>query len=182
MEIVWTDDVEPRASISDAQVGPQRFQRSFRDIPHYGVTGVAGHNAYLGNLDALRDWGHARDYVDMQWRMLQQDKPEDFVIATGEQHSVRSFVDLAAANVGVVLTWHGQGDEEYATIKSIDNDVVQSKVGDKVVAVSPEFYRPAEVESLLGDPAKAKKELDWHPQTSFQQLVDEMMQYDFERN
>jgi GDPmannose 4,6-dehydratase len=137
---------------------------------------------YLGNLDALRDWGHARDYVDMQWRMLQQESPEDFVIATGEQHSVRSFVSLSAATVGVELEWHGQGDQEYATIASINNKEIKSKVGDKVVAVSPDFYRPAEVESLLGDPSKAMKMLKWQPQTTYQQLVNEMMQYDFSRS
>jgi len=134
---------------------------------------------YLGNLDALRDWGHARDYVQMQWMMLQQDKPVDFVIATGEQHSVRDFVNLAAKKVGVALDWHETGDKEYATIASVDNDQITVNVGDKVVAVSPDFYRPAEVESLLGNPAKAKELLGWTPATSFEELVSEMMQQDF---
>lgn len=134
---------------------------------------------YLGNLDALRDWGHARDYVEMQWMMLQQDAAEDFVIATGEQHSVRDFVNAAAAHVHVSLNWHGKGDAEYATIASINNEKVTAQVGDKVVAVSADFYRPAEVESLLGNPAKAKKLLNWTPTTSFQDLVAEMMQQDF---
>jgi len=133
----------------------------------------------LGNLDALRDWGHARDYVEMQWMMLQQKTADDFVIATGVQHSVRDFVNAAAAHVSVSLDWHGSGDAEYATIASVDNDKVTAKVGVKVVAVSPEFYRPAEVESLLGDPAKAKKLLNWTPTTTFSDLVAEMMQQDF---
>lgn len=136
---------------------------------------------YLGNLEALRDWGHARDYVKMQWMMLQQEQPDDFVIATGEQHSVRDFVNLAAKNVGVTLQWQGKAEEEYATISSIDNDKITAEVGDKVVAVSTDFYRPAEVESLLGDPKKAKELLNWTPATSFTELVSEMMEYDFNR-
>lgn len=134
---------------------------------------------YLGNLDALRDWGHARDYVEMQWMMLQQETPDDFVIATGVQHSVRDFVNAAAAHVNVKLEWHGSADAEYATISSIANDKVTAKVCDKVVAVSSEFYRPAEVESLLGDPSKAKDLLNWVPTTSFEELVAEMMEKDF---
>lgn len=134
---------------------------------------------YLGNLDALRDWGHARDYVEMQWMMLQQKTADDFVIATGVQHSVRDFVNAAAAHVNVSLDWHESADAEYATIASVDNDKVTSQMGDKVVAVSPEFYRPAEVESLLGDPAKANKLLKWTPNTSFADLVAEMMEHDF---
>ncbi len=136
---------------------------------------------YLGNLDALRDWGHARDYVMMQWMMLQQDKPDDFVIATGQQFSVRDFVNAAAKHVEVTLAWHGTGESEYATIESIGSVAIAANVGDKVVAVSPEFYRPAEVESLLGNPQKAKDKLGWTPATSFEQLVADMMENDFKR-
>ncbi len=136
---------------------------------------------YLGNLDALRDWGHARDYVMMQWMMLQQDKPEDFVIATGQQFSVRDFVNAAAKHVEVDLEWHGTGEAEYATIRKIGSVAITAKIGDKVVAVSPEFYRPAEVESLLGNPQKAKDKLSWTPATSFDQLVADMMENDFKR-
>ncbi|WP_445492842.1 GDP-mannose 4,6-dehydratase [Rhodopseudomonas sp. RCAM05734] len=124
---------------------------------------------YLGNLDAKRDWGHARDYVEMQWRMLQQDIPEDFVIATGEQHSVREFVDLAANEIGMKLRWEGEGIEEKGY------DVASGKC---IVAVDPRYFRPTEVASLLGDPSKAKRKLGWVPTTTFPQLVSEMMQAD----
>jgi GDPmannose 4,6-dehydratase len=134
---------------------------------------------YLGNLDALRDWGHAQDYVKMQWMMLQQDEPEDFVIATGVQHSVREFVSLAAQYVGVGLNWHNSGEHEYAEIATVDNPLIKSAVGDKVVAISEEFFRPAEVDTLLGDSAKAKKKLNWSPVTSFEEMVAEMMDNDF---
>ena len=134
---------------------------------------------YLGNLEALRDWGHAKDYVKMQWMMLQQEKPQDFVIATGVQHSVREFVNAAAAVVGVTLSWQGVADQEFARIESIDNKNIKSKVGDKVVAVSPKYYRPAEVDTLLGSPEKARRLLNWVPSISFEEMVDEMMQKDF---
>ena len=124
---------------------------------------------YLGNLNALRDWGHARDYVKMQWLMLQQETPEDFVIATGEQHSVREFVELAAKEIGIQIRWEGQGEEE----KGYD-----SQTGKCIVAVDPKYYRPAEVETLLGDPSKARQKLGWVPTTSFQELVAEMMRED----
>ncbi|MEJ8293838.1 GDP-mannose 4,6-dehydratase [Delftia tsuruhatensis] len=124
---------------------------------------------YLGNMNALRDWGHARDYVEMQWLMLQQDKAEDFVIATGEQHSVREFVDLAAKEVGIQIRWQGEGVEE----KGFD-----IATGKCIVAVDPRYFRPAEVETLLGDPTKAKEKLGWVPRTSFQELVSEMMRED----
>jgi GDPmannose 4,6-dehydratase len=124
---------------------------------------------YLGNMNALRDWGHARDYVQMQWLMLQQETPEDFVIATGEQHSVREFVELAAKEIGIQVRWEGQGENE----KGYD---VQT--GKCIVAVDPKYYRPAEVETLLGDPTKAKQKLGWVPTTSFQELVSEMMRED----
>ncbi len=120
---------------------------------------------YLGNLDALRDWGHAKDYVEMQWLILQQDQPEDYVIATGEQHSVREFVELACAEVEIALTWKGEGVEE----KGYDS------AGKCIVAVDPRYYRPTEVETLLGDPSKAKNNLGWVPKISFQALVQEMM-------
>ena len=123
---------------------------------------------FLGNLSALRDWGHARDYIEMQWLMLQQEKPEDYVIATGEQHSVREFVDLAAAELGMRLTWHGEGVHEHAL----------DATGRKVVAVDPMYFRPTEVETLLGDPGKAQRQLGWTPRTSFAALVREMAQAD----
>lgn len=124
---------------------------------------------YLGNMDALRDWGHARDYVEMQWLMLQQDTPEDFVIATGEQHSVREFVELAAKEIGIDVRWEGTGVDEKGF------DVATNKC---IVAVDPRYFRPAEVETLLGDPSKAKNKLGWVPKTSFSELVAEMMRED----
>ncbi|GEA07080.1 GDP-mannose 4,6-dehydratase [Alteromonas sp. KUL42] len=123
---------------------------------------------YLGNLDALRDWGHARDYVEMQWLMLQQDQPEDFVIATGVQYSVREFVNIAAKELGMSIRWEGKGVDE----KGYDEN------GKCIVVVDPRYFRPTEVETLLGDASKAKKKLGWEPQTSFEQLVREMVQSD----
>lgn len=136
---------------------------------------------HLGNLDARRDWGHARDYVQMQWLMLQQEKPEDFVIATGEQHSVRDFVDAAAAEIDLRLSWQGTGVDEIGIIKSLPEDATELKhlkVGDVVVRVDPRYFRPTEVETLLGDPSKAKNELGWVPTTTFSELVAEMMRSD----
>ena len=124
---------------------------------------------YLGNLDALRDWGHARDYVQMQWLMLQQEKPEDFVIATGEQHSVREFVEIAANELGIRIRWEGSGVEEQG---------FDDATGKCIVAIDPRYYRPTEVATLLGDPSKAKQKLGWTPTTTFQQLVTEMMSED----
>jgi len=124
---------------------------------------------YLGNLDALRDWGHARDYVEMQWLMLQQDQADDFVIATGVQYSVRQFVDTAAKQLDIRITWTGNGVEEIGT----DAD------GKVIVKVDPRYFRPTEVETLLGDPTKAKEKLGWVPQTSFDELVSEMILEDF---
>ena len=123
---------------------------------------------FMGNLDAKRDWGHARDYVEMQWRMLQQDKPQDFVIATGIQYSVREFIVRCAIHLGMDLRWEGEGIEE----KAFDR---QGKV---VVSIDPHYFRPTEVETLLGDPSKAKRELGWEPTTTFEELVVEMVQED----
>ena len=121
---------------------------------------------YLGNLDAKRDWGHARDYVEMQWLMLQQDEPEDFVIATGKQYSVREFVEAAAHELGMAIEWQGKGVEE----KGIDTET-----GKTIVQVDPRYFRPTEVETLLGDPSKAKEKLGWTPKTEFKELVKEMI-------
>ena len=129
---------------------------------------------YLGNLDALRDWGHARDYVEMQWLMLQQETPEDFVIATGQQYSVRAFVDAAAAELGMVIRWEGQGVEE----KGYWVNGPSERNGQPVVAVDPRYFRPTEVETLLGDPTKAQQKLGWTPRTSFAALVAEMVRED----
>ena len=125
---------------------------------------------YLGNFSAQRDWGHARDYVEMQWRMLQQEQPEDFVIATGMQHSVREFVTLAAEIIGIKLRWQGEGVEEMASIE-----------GGAVVAVDPTYFRPTEVETLLGDPSYAHQRLGWKPTTSFEDLVKEMVEADLQQ-
>ena len=123
---------------------------------------------YLGNLSALRDWGHARDYVEMQWRMLQQEQAEDFVIATGVQHSVREFVTLAAEMLHIRLTWVGEGIDE----KAVDEN------GSTVVSVDPRYFRPSEVETLLGDPSYAHERLGWKPKASFEELVKEMVDAD----
>jgi GDPmannose 4,6-dehydratase len=133
---------------------------------------------YLGNLGAKRDWGHARDYVEMQWLMLQQEAPEDYVIATGEQHSVRDFVDLAARELGMELSWHGDGVDEYAVVDSVRADVQGVRSGDRIVAVDPRYFRPTEVETLLGDATKAREKLGWTPQVSFGELVSEMVRED----
>lgn len=123
---------------------------------------------YLGNLDARRDWGHARDFVEMQWLMLQQEKPEDFVIATGVQYSVRQFIDAAAQELGIQLNWNGQGVEE----TGVDQN------GKIIVRVDPRYFRPTEVETLLGDATKAQEKLGWMPKTTFQELVSEMVRED----
>jgi GDPmannose 4,6-dehydratase len=134
---------------------------------------------YLGNLDAMRDWGHAKDYVEMQWLMLQQEKPEDFVIATGKQYSVRNFVEWSAAELGIVLSFHGKGLEEYAQVAFIEkNSSTACKVGDIIMRVDERYYRPAEVETLLGNPAKAKDVLGWQPTISARELCSEMIQAD----
>lgn len=123
---------------------------------------------YLGNMNAKRDWGHAKDYVRMQWMMLQQDEPEDFVIATGVQYSVRDFVNLAAKEVGIEITWRGEGIQETGSDQN----------GNVIVRVDPRYFRPTEVETLLGNPAKAKEKLGWTPKISFEELVAEMMRED----
>jgi GDPmannose 4,6-dehydratase len=124
---------------------------------------------YIGNLDARRDWGHARDYVEMQWLMLQQDEPDDYVIATGKQHSVREFIELAAKEVGITIRWEGQGVQE----KGID-----ANSGLELVCIDPRYFRPTEVETLLGDCSKARQQLGWEPKTTFPQLVKEMVAMD----
>ena len=133
---------------------------------------------YLGNMSALRDWGHAKDYVEMQWLMLQQEVAEDFVIATGVQYSVREFVDLAAKELGITLSFEGEGENEIARITAVNNADAKCKVDDIVVRVDPRYFRPTEVETLLGDASKAKDKLGWTPKISFQELVSEMMRED----
>jgi GDPmannose 4,6-dehydratase len=138
---------------------------------------------YLGNLAALRDWGHARDYVQMQWLMLQQDTPEDFVIATGVQYSVRQFVEFAARELGVTVAFSGQGEQEIGTVARVEpvggEMKAKCKVGDVIVRVDPRYFRPTEVETLLGDPSKAKAKLGWTPVTTFAELVREMVEADY---
>lgn len=134
---------------------------------------------YLGNIDALRDWGHAKDYVRMQWMMLQQDVPEDFVIATGVQYSVRQFIEWSAAELGITLSFEGEGLEEVAVVKSIEGEDAPSlNVGDVVMRIDPRYFRPAEVETLLGDPSKAKAKLGWEPEITVQQMCSEMVAHD----
>ncbi len=144
----------------------------------------------LGNLDARRDWGHARDYVELQWRMLQQETPDDYVIATGVQHSVRDFVRKAAETLGIGVEFHGSGLEEKGVVISLEADKLNAllpgnsrmsfpfREGDVIVVVDPRYFRPTEVETLLGDPAKAKEKLGWEPATSFDELVREMVEAD----
>jgi len=132
---------------------------------------------HLGNLDALRDWGHARDYVEAQWLILQQAEPDDFVVATGEQHSVRDFVTRAAADIGIVIDWCGSGLDAHGVVASAPADS-HARVGQRIVAVDARYFRPSEVETLLGAPAKAQAKLGWTARTSFAELVSEMMQAD----
>ena len=136
---------------------------------------------YLGNMDALRDWGHAKDYVRMQWMMLQQDQPEDFVIATGKQISVREFVRLSAAEVGISLAFSGTGVDEVGTVTKIEGDNAPAvKVGDVLVRVDPRYFRPTEVETLLGDPSKAKSKLGWVPEITVEEMCAEMVASDLQ--
>lgn len=132
---------------------------------------------YLGNLEARRDWGHARDYVEMQWLMLQQQVPKDYVIATGIQHSVRDFIEHAAGDLCIAIEWRGSGASEHGLVASAPPDSAL-KPGQQIVAIDPRYYRPAEVETLLGDATKARRELGWTPKTTFAELVTEMMQAD----
>jgi GDPmannose 4,6-dehydratase len=135
---------------------------------------------YLGNLDSLRDWGYAKDYVECMWLILQHETPEDFVIATGVQHTVREFATLAFRHAGIELRWEGEGVEEKGIV--VESRDPRVKSGDVVVAVSPDFYRPTDVVNLLGDPSKAKRELGWNPQrTSFEQLVELMVAHDMKK-
>mgnify|MGYP002550963491 CR=1 FL=1 len=145
---------------------------------------------YLGNMDAKRDWGHARDYVEMQWLMLQQEQADDFVIATGRQFSVRDFVNTAASEVGLTLTWRGEAVDETGIVEAVDVSKLQQaadnreglefhvKPGDVIVRIDPRYFRPTEVETLLGNPAKAKEKLGWEPSTSFEDMVAEMIRED----
>ena len=137
---------------------------------------------YIGNMDALRDWGHAKDYVRMQWMMLQQDKPQDFVIATGVQYSVRDFICKSAARLGVTVAFEGQGEQELAVVKAIEgNDAPALKVGQVIVRVDTRYFRPTEVETLLGNPAKAKAELGWVPEITLDAMVAEMVAHDLDQ-
>lgn len=133
---------------------------------------------YLGNLDAKRDWGHAKDYVEMQWLMLQQEKPEDFVIATGVQYSVRDFVNAAARELGMQIRWEGQGVNEVGFLSPQSSVLIPSGSERAIVRVDPRYYRPTEVETLLGDPTKAKQKLGWTPKITFDELVAEMVRED----
>jgi GDPmannose 4,6-dehydratase len=134
---------------------------------------------YMGNMDALRDWGHAKDYVRMQWMMLQQDQPQDYVIATGVQYSVRDFITWTAAELGITLRFEGQGVEERAAVVRVEGGHAPSlKAGDVIVRVDPRYFRPTEVETLLGDPSKAKQELGWIPEITAQDMCREMVAYD----
>lgn len=135
----------------------------------------------LGNMDALRDWGHAKDYVRMQWLMLQQEKPEDFVIATGVQHSVREFVEAAAKELGITLEFTGEGVDETGTVVDIQGDNAPAiNVGDVLIDVNPRYFRPTEVETLLGDPTMAKEKLGWVPEITLEEMIKEMVETDLE--
>ncbi len=138
---------------------------------------------YMGNMDALRDWGHAKDYVRMQWMMLQQDQPEDFVIATGVQYSVREFIRWSAAELGITLRFEGKGVEEHAVVERIEGDKAPAlKAGDVIVRVDPRYFRPAEVETLLGDPSRAARNLGWAPEIGVADLVAEMVEADLQES
>ena len=140
---------------------------------------------WLGNLDALRDWGHAKDYIKAQWLMLQQETPEDYVIASGTQYSVRDFVNIASKFLGIEIEWRGTGHDEKGYVKSIDKSQLpeggQITVGQELVAVSEHYFRPTEVETLLGDASKAKNQLGWQPEIAFETMVEEMIAYDLEK-
>ena len=134
---------------------------------------------YMGNIDSLRDWGHAKDYVRMQWMMLQQEQPEDFVIATGVQFSVREFIKWSAQHLGITLRFEGEGVEEVGIVKDVSGaDAPAVAPGDVIVRIDPRYFRPAEVETLLGDPTKAKEKLGWVPEISVQAMCEEMVAED----
>jgi GDPmannose 4,6-dehydratase len=134
---------------------------------------------YMGNIDALRDWGHAKDYVRMQWMMLQQDQPEDFVIATGKQYSVREFITWSAAELGIALKFEGQGIDEQGIVMAVEGELApEISVGDTIMRVDPRYFRPAEVETLMGDPSKAKETLGWVPEITAQEMCAEMVAED----
>ena len=152
----------------------RKITRALANIAH-GVESCL----FIGNLEALRDWGHASDYVRMQWLMLQQDAPDDYVIATGRQHSVREFVEMAARHAGISLEFSGHGTEEIATVTRVDNDLAPCvKTGNVIVRVDPRYFRPAEVSALLGDASKARRTLGWEPRVSFDELCAEMVAAD----
>ncbi|NKD76848.1 GDP-mannose 4,6-dehydratase [Haematospirillum sp. H1815] len=137
---------------------------------------------YMGNMDSLRDWGHAQDYVRMQWMMLQQEEPKDYVIATGVQYSVRQFIEKSAAHLGVTLRFEGRGVDEVGVVAAVAGDLACAlKPGDVIVRVDPHYFRPAEVDTLLGDPTLAKEELGWIPQITLDQMVSEMISSDLEQ-
>jgi GDPmannose 4,6-dehydratase len=137
---------------------------------------------YMGNMDALRDWGHAKDYVRMQWMMLQQDQPQDFVIATGVQYSVRQFITWSAEELGITLEFKGKGVEETAVITAIEGDKAPAlNVGDVIVRIDPRYFRPTEVETLLGDPTLAKEQLGWIPEITVQEMCKEMVEHDLDQ-
>ena len=137
---------------------------------------------YMGNIDALRDWGHAKDYVRMQWLMLQQDKPEDYVIATGIQYSVRQFIEWSAQELGITLQFEGSGVNEQGVISKIQGSHAPAlKIGDVIVKIDPSYFRPTEVETLLGDPSKAKNQLGWVPEITVQEMCREMVRHDLEQ-
>jgi len=140
---------------------------------------------YMGNIDSLRDWGHAKDYVRMQWLMLQQDQPDDFVIATGKQYSVRQFIEMSATELGINIKWQGSGVDETGIVDGsspiLNTQQAPLKACDIIVRIDPRYFRPTEVESLLGDPTKAKEELGWIPEISLLEMCKEMVAYDLEK-
>ncbi len=133
---------------------------------------------YLGNLNALRDWGHAKDFVEMQWLMLQQNKPEDFVIATGQQNTVREFFNIACQNLGISINWQGLGEKEFGVIEKTNNKYPYLKKGQTIVKVDPKYYRPSEVNQLIGDASKARIKLGWEPKIKLNEMVSEMIEND----
>ena len=136
----------------------------------------------MGNIDALRDWGHAKDYVRMQWLMFLQETPDDFVIATGVQYSVREFINKTVAQLGVELAWEGEAVDEIGRVAAITGDKAPGlKVGDVIVKIDPRYFRPTEVETLLGNPAKAKEKLGWTPKITLDEMIIEMVAYDLDQ-